>query len=73
MSSSSSPDRESFEQLLADAFAVQQSQMDSQVLSAIVEVQRLIAKGEVVVVDGSFGLRVTEVLNSSERAELLPR
>jgi flagellar motor switch protein FliN/FliY len=34
---------------------------------------RLIAKGEVVVVDGSFGLRVTEVINASAPAELLPR
>ncbi len=33
---------------------------------------RLIAKGEVVVVDGSFGLRVTEVLNAAERAGVLP-
>jgi flagellar motor switch protein FliN/FliY len=33
---------------------------------------RLIAKGEVVVVDGSFGLRVTEVFNSPGNAELLP-
>jgi flagellar motor switch protein FliN/FliY len=33
---------------------------------------RLIAKGEVVVVDGSFGLRVTEVLKATENAGLLP-
>ena len=34
---------------------------------------RLIAKGEVVVVDGSFGLRVTEVVSaSSGEAALLP-
>jgi flagellar motor switch protein FliN/FliY len=33
---------------------------------------RLIAKGEVVVVDGSFGLRVTEVLKAAENAGLLP-
>jgi len=32
---------------------------------------RLIAKGEVVVVDGCFGLRVTEVVNGPEQAELL--
>jgi len=32
---------------------------------------RLIAMGEVVVVDGSFGLRVTQVVNASENAELL--
>jgi hypothetical protein len=46
MSSSSSPDRESFQQLLANAFAVQESHMDSRSLSAIVQVERLIAKGE---------------------------
>ena len=46
MSPFSSPDRESFDQLLANAFAARESQMDSQSLSAIVEVQRLIAKGE---------------------------
>lgn len=34
---------------------------------------RLVAKGEVVVVDGSFGLRVTEVISSGGPAELLRR
>jgi flagellar motor switch protein FliN len=34
---------------------------------------RLIAKGEVVVVDGSFGLRVTEVISAPEQAALLPQ
>ena len=34
---------------------------------------RLIAKGEVVVVEGNFGLRVTEVVNSHERAAMLPQ
>jgi flagellar motor switch protein FliN/FliY len=32
---------------------------------------RLVAKGEVVVVDGNFGLRVTEVVSRSQRAEML--
>lgn len=32
---------------------------------------RLVAKGEVVVVDGNFGLRVTEVASTGQRAELL--
>ncbi|HKT48407.1 MAG TPA: flagellar motor switch protein FliN [Candidatus Acidoferrales bacterium] len=32
---------------------------------------RLIARGEVVVVDGNFGLRVSEVASASQRAELL--
>lgn len=46
MSADSSLDRESFQQFLASAFAVQQSQIDSQFLSAIVEMQRLITRGE---------------------------
>jgi flagellar motor switch protein FliN/FliY len=33
---------------------------------------RLIAKGEVVVVDGCFGLRVTEVVNAPDPAQVLP-
>ena len=57
MSPYSSLDRESFQQLLANAFAVQESQTDSQSLSAIVEVQRLIAKGELDV-DGAMHLIV---------------
>jgi hypothetical protein len=57
MSPDSSLDRESFQKLLADAFAVQESQMDRQSLSAIVEVQRLIAKGELDV-DGAMHLIV---------------
>jgi flagellar motor switch protein FliN/FliY len=32
---------------------------------------RLVAKGEVVVVDGNFGLRVTEVVSRDQRAEML--
>ncbi len=32
---------------------------------------RLVAKGEVVVVDGNFGLRVTEVVSRNQRAEML--
>jgi flagellar motor switch protein FliN/FliY len=32
---------------------------------------RLVARGEVVVVDGNFGLRVTEVASTGQRAELL--
>jgi hypothetical protein len=46
MSTDSNLDRESFQQLLANAFTLQESRMDSQSLSAIVKVQRLIAKGE---------------------------
>ncbi len=39
-------DRETFQQLLANAFVVQESHINSQSLSAIMEVQRSIAKGE---------------------------
>ena len=46
MSTNSSLDRESFQQLLAAAFAVQESRMDTQSLSAIIEIQRLIAAGD---------------------------
>ena len=46
MSSNPSFDRESFQELLANAFAVQESDIDRESLSAIVEVQRLIAEGE---------------------------
>jgi hypothetical protein len=46
MNSHPSLDRESFQQLLANAFSVQESQVDRQSLSAIVEVQRLIADGQ---------------------------
>jgi flagellar motor switch protein FliN len=34
---------------------------------------RLIARGEVVVVEGNFGLRVTEVVSSPATAEFLPQ
>lgn len=53
----SSLDRDSFQQLLASAFAVQESQIDSQSLSAILEIQRLIAKRELDV-DGAMRLIV---------------
>ncbi len=46
MSASSSVDREAFQKLLASAFAVQESQINSLSLSAIMEVQRLVTKGE---------------------------
>lgn len=39
-------DRETFQQLLANAFAVQQSQIKSDSLSAVMELQRLIAAGK---------------------------
>lgn len=45
MSTHSSVDRESFQNFLASAFAVQQSGMDTQSLSALLELQRSIATG----------------------------
>jgi len=53
----SSLDRRSFQRLLANAFAVQESQVDSQSLSAINEVHRLIGKGALDV-DGAIHLIV---------------
>jgi hypothetical protein len=50
-------DRSAFQKLLANAFAVQQSQMDKQWLSAIVEIQGLISKRELDV-DGTMQLIV---------------
>jgi putative methionine-R-sulfoxide reductase with GAF domain len=46
MSKKSSLDRDSFQQLLASAYAVQESQMDSRFLTAMLGVQRLILRGE---------------------------
>ena len=46
MSAQSSVDRESFQTLLASAFAVQESRLDTQSLSAILELQRSITTGE---------------------------
>jgi len=45
MSAPSSIDPESFQKLLSSAFAVQESRMDPESLSAILEIQRLIATG----------------------------
>lgn len=39
-------DRESFQQLLANAFAVQESEIDKETLTAFVEIERLVASGE---------------------------
>jgi TonB family protein len=56
-------DRESFQKLLANAFAMQQSQIDSQSLSAILEVGRLFTRGEVDV-DGAMYLIGERVRNA---------
>ncbi len=62
MRANSSFDRDSFQQLLASAYAVQQSQINSQSLSSIVEVQRLVARGELNV-DGAMNLIVESARN----------
>ena len=46
MSSQSSLDQESFQQLLAAALAVQESRMDTQSLSAVIHIQRLIESAD---------------------------
>src|ERR1700690_571013 len=46
MSTHSSLDRESFQKLLASAFSVQESGMDAQSLSALLELEKSIAMGE---------------------------
>lgn len=53
MNSESTVDRETFQRLLASAFAVQQSQIDRQSLAAILEVQRSVASGKLDV-DGAM-------------------
>jgi hypothetical protein len=53
MRTQSSLDRETFQQFLASAFAVQESQINSQSLSAVMEVQRLVTRGELDV-DGAM-------------------
>ena len=68
-------DRESFQAVLASAFAIQQSRMDSQSLSAIVEVGRLVTSGELDV-DGAMHLIVDgrqKVANTNAAAIDPPR
>jgi hypothetical protein len=57
MSSNSNLGHEAFQQLLASAFAVQESQIDSQFLAGIVEVQRMVTRGELDL-DGAMSLVV---------------
>jgi GAF domain-containing protein len=67
MTAHSNLDPESFQKLLADAFAVQESEMDAESLSAIVEVQRSIGTGELDV-DGTMQViaeRVRNVANAT--------
>lgn len=53
MSNHSSVDQDTFQQLLANAFAVQESQINSQSLSAVMEVQRMLRNGDLDV-DGAM-------------------
>lgn len=46
MRSSSSPDPDDFQKVLADAFVVQESEIETRSLSAVVELQGMIATGE---------------------------
>jgi GAF domain-containing protein len=62
MNTHSNLDRETFQQLLASVFAVQESRMDSQSLSAIMEMQRLVAGGKLDV-DGAMHLIVEAAKN----------
>jgi len=57
MSSNSNLGREAFQELLASAFAVQESQMDSHFLAGIMEVQRMVTRGELDL-DGAMSLVV---------------
>ena len=75
MSTRSSLDRESFQKLLASAFSVQESGMDAQSLSALLELQKLIATGEADL-DGSMHLvadRARNVANATGIAIALRR
>jgi hypothetical protein len=67
MSQFSTLDRESFQKLLANAYAVQQSQMDSQSLSVIVELQRMITRGDLDV-DEALHLLVNRAQNVANAA-----
>jgi len=62
MTAHTSLDPESFQKLLADAFAVQESGMDTEALSAIVGVQQSIGTGELDV-DGTMQLIAERVQN----------
>jgi hypothetical protein len=67
MSTHSSLDRESFQQLLAAAFAVQESRMDTQSLSAVIQIQRLMAAGDLDL-DGAMHLIANNTRNVADAA-----
>jgi hypothetical protein len=64
MSNHSSVDQDTFQQLLASAFAVQESQISSQSLSAVMEVQRMLRNGDVDV-DGAMHRLVESARNAA--------
>lgn len=66
MSNHSSVDQETFQQLLANAFAVQESQINSQSLSAVMEVQRMLRNGDLDV-DGAMD-RLVECARNAANA-----
>jgi GAF domain len=65
MSNHSSVDQETFQQLLANAFAVQESQINSQSLSAVMEVQRMLRHGDLDV-DGAMDRLVECARNAAD-------
>ena len=64
MSNHSSIDQDTFQQLLASAFAVQESQISSQSLSAVMEVQRMLRNGDLDV-DGAMHRLVESARNAA--------
>ncbi|HKV82473.1 MAG TPA: GAF domain-containing protein [Candidatus Sulfotelmatobacter sp.] len=64
MSNHSSIDQDTFQQLLANAFAVQESQISSQSLSAVMEVQRMLRNGNLNV-DGAMHRLVESARNAA--------
>jgi hypothetical protein len=64
MSNHSSVDRDTFQQLLANAFAIQESQISSQSLSAVMEVQRMLRNGDLDV-DGAMHRLVESARNAA--------
>ena len=64
MSNPSSVDPDTFQQLLANAFAVQESQINSQLLSAVMQVQRMLRNGDLDV-DGAMHRLVASARNAA--------
>ena len=64
MSNPSSVDPDTFQQLLANAFAVQESQINSQSLFAVMEIQRMLRNGDLDV-DGAMHRLVESARNAA--------